>query len=573
MRTDGKRTGVTEIDDQGRTTRIDWSYDDVGRLIRESYDSFDDSLDFITDYVFDLTGNRKEKKTDTDPTFIGNPTFDETVSYVFDNNDRLLSERLDAPGTANDRFTTYEYGPNASSGYGGDHTTRTKKTVYQGLDSSGAKLSEDGYTYTRQGRLWIAQRDTNGDGTIDQTLKYEYNDNGVRVSSEIDGTKTLFLVDENNLTGYAQVLEELGAALAVIRSYTIGLDVLSQSSSSLPSTVYSLLYDGHGSVRGLADSSGLIVAGQVYRFDAYGIAIGFDPASALTSLLYSGELYDAQLQLQYLRARWYDLSTGTFNRLDPFFGNLRDPQSLHKYAYVHGDPVQGVDPTGLFSLVSSLSVNGMMRYLTSGYRAVRVGMRVYRFVTTLQDIVEFGRFAAAIVSAIAGQTTIAGASNALMREVRKRLGFQLSDLTNLQHAFSRVSGLLNPHWDEITDGFQEALPRIRRDLDDEFARRIPAYLSAMQQRRLRFIIFLPSLPGRRGRESYIPIGDELMIAINPTGGRLLGLGFATSRRNRDQPIRIDYFDTRPRYVAQGGLHVHYHIYSDGHPPGRTIWSP
>ncbi len=350
VRADGKRTGVTEIDDQGRTTRIDWSYDDVGRLIRESYDSFDDSLDFIADYVFDLTGNRKEKKTDTDPTFTGNPTFDETVSYVFDKNDRLLSETLDAPGTANDRFTIYEYGPNASSGYGGDHTTRTKKTVYQGLDSSGVKLSEDGYTYTRQGRLWIAQRDTNGDGTVDQTLKYEYNDNGVRVSSEVDGTKTLFLVDENNLTGYAQVLEELDAALAVIRSYTIGLDVLSQSSSSLPSTVYSLLYDGHGSVRGLADSSGLIVSGQIYRFDAYGNAIGFDPASALTSLLYSGELYDAQLQLQYLRARWYDLSTGTFNRLDPFFGNLRDPQSLHKYAYVHGDPVQGVDPTGLFFL-------------------------------------------------------------------------------------------------------------------------------------------------------------------------------------------------------------------------------
>ena len=26
---------------------------------------------------------------------------------------------------------------------------------------------------------------------------------------------------------------------------------------------------------------------------------------------------------------------------------MQDPQSLHKYLYVHGDPVQGVDPTGL----------------------------------------------------------------------------------------------------------------------------------------------------------------------------------------------------------------------------------
>ncbi len=27
---------------------------------------------------------------------------------------------------------------------------------------------------------------------------------------------------------------------------------------------------------------------------------------------------------------------------------MQDPQSLHKYTYVHGDPIQGVDPTGLF---------------------------------------------------------------------------------------------------------------------------------------------------------------------------------------------------------------------------------
>jgi hypothetical protein len=34
---------------------------------------------------------------------------------------------------------------------------------------------------------------------------------------------------------------------------------------------------------------------------------------------------------------------------------MQDPQSLHKYAYVHGDPVQRVDPTGLFGATSSFS--------------------------------------------------------------------------------------------------------------------------------------------------------------------------------------------------------------------------
>jgi len=29
---------------------------------------------------------------------------------------------------------------------------------------------------------------------------------------------------------------------------------------------------------------------------------------------------------------------------------MQDPQSLHKYLYVHGDPIQGVDPTGLLGV-------------------------------------------------------------------------------------------------------------------------------------------------------------------------------------------------------------------------------
>ncbi len=54
--------------------------------------------------------------------------------------------------------------------------------------------------------------------------------------------------------------------------------------------------------------------------------------------------------MQYLRARYYLPAQGIFNRLDPFFGNQDDPQSLHKYAYVHGDPVNGSDPSGLTTL-------------------------------------------------------------------------------------------------------------------------------------------------------------------------------------------------------------------------------
>jgi hypothetical protein len=54
--------------------------------------------------------------------------------------------------------------------------------------------------------------------------------------------------------------------------------------------------------------------------------------------------------MQYLRARYYNPASGTFNRLDPFAGRMQDPQALHKYLYVHGDPIQGIDPSGLVGM-------------------------------------------------------------------------------------------------------------------------------------------------------------------------------------------------------------------------------
>jgi RHS repeat-associated protein len=90
-----------------------------------------------------------------------------------------------------------------------------------------------------------------------------------------------------------------------------------------------LLYDGHGSVRQLADVSGNLISGQTFDYDAYGNLV--NSVTPQTNLLYAGEIYDSHLGFYYNRARWYDPATGRFNRIDPFEGNNFDPQSLHKY--------------------------------------------------------------------------------------------------------------------------------------------------------------------------------------------------------------------------------------------------
>lgn len=45
--------------------------------------------------------------------------------------------------------------------------------------------------------------------------------------------------------------------------------------------------------------------------------------------------------------RYYNPSVGRFSSIDPFGGNLADPVSIHKYLYVHNDPVNYIDPSGM----------------------------------------------------------------------------------------------------------------------------------------------------------------------------------------------------------------------------------
>jgi RHS repeat-associated protein len=75
-------------------------------------------------------------------------------------------------------------------------------------------------------------------------------------------------------------------------------------------------------------------------------ALGRRSSNRVYMLLFRPEPIESDLA--YGRPRYYDPTVGQFTTVDPFSGNFEDPQSLHKYAYVHGDPVNGIDPTGMW---------------------------------------------------------------------------------------------------------------------------------------------------------------------------------------------------------------------------------
>ena len=92
--------------------------------------------------------------------------------------------------------------------------------------------------------------------------------------------------------------------------------------------------DGLGSVRATLDDAGVVQ--QSMSYDPYGIPLGTTPAD----FGFTGEQTDAS-GLNYRRARYYEPQLGTFIKQDLM-------ETPNRYAYVSGNPVNRVDPTGLF---------------------------------------------------------------------------------------------------------------------------------------------------------------------------------------------------------------------------------
>lgn len=102
-------------------------------------------------------------------------------------------------------------------------------------------------------------------------------------------------------------------------------------------------HDHLGSTRLLTDTAG--GARGSYTFDPYG---NLTSSTALSvSLLFAAQYRDGESGLYYLRARYYDPSTGQFISRDPAVATTREA-----YAYVGDNPLNATDPAGLLQETS-----------------------------------------------------------------------------------------------------------------------------------------------------------------------------------------------------------------------------
>jgi RHS repeat-associated protein len=158
-------------------------------------------------------------------------------------------------------------------------------------------------------------------------------------------------------------------------------------------------------------------------------------------------MFDFDNQHYYNRARWYNPYNGRFNRTDPFAGNSRDPQSLHKYLYCHANPINGIDPSGMmsFSLSGVVTVTaiigGIVGLVAGAVLGSQKAGKFFSWETFKWAIVGLclGALTGAIIGA-AGWTVAHGGFAALWKVVSSGFKFLTTKLVGL-HSRSLMLGI------------------------------------------------------------------------------------------------------------------------------------
>ncbi|MBP0035970.1 MAG: hypothetical protein J7524_22885, partial [Roseofilum sp. Belize BBD 4] len=337
------RVGNSKVVEESGGRKIEYDYDESYRLIEEKITDPVNG-DLTIEYSYDNVGNRIAKKVTTEQVTV-------ETTYQYDDNDRLQSE------TTNGITTDYTYDKNGN-------------LILENVLGSTEKVE---YFWDLENRL-IAVNLTDDSGAT-QNIEYEYNARGIRVSETVDGGETIkYLIDE--VRPYAQVLEEYtgkGETRDVQASYLYGTNLISQQ---LETEEFFYLEDGHSGVRKLVDENGIVT--DTYNYDAYGNVLLTTGANE-NNYLYRAEQYNSHVDLQYLRARYYNPEMGRFISVDPFSGILEEPTSRHRYLYGNANPVTYSDPSGLISSTALAARNAIEINLQT-----RVAVTLYAMVSTIR---------------------------------------------------------------------------------------------------------------------------------------------------------------------------------------------
>ena len=320
------------------TVTAEYSYDDESRLTQAVTDTGGllgtDTETFTLDGVGNRTAHNK---------ILG--------SWDYDANNRLTEKGL------LDK-TTYAYddagslsqktrgGSSLNYGYDSQHRLVEVK------DTSGNPIARYGYDPMDR-RIWKeAYRNQDGAALSQPTRSYYlYSDEGLIAESQQSITHPL-PVGEGWGEGQATTEPAITAQYGPRPNSQFGTGVLfvKAKNSNNTNTIAYYHHDHLGTPLQATDKQGNIVWSAQYNvFGQASITTPtptFDKPTISSDLRFPGQVYDEETGLHYNWHRYYDPALGRYVTADPV--GLQG--GINTYAYVNGNPVNAVDPTGLIKL-------------------------------------------------------------------------------------------------------------------------------------------------------------------------------------------------------------------------------
>ena len=290
---DGRITAKTETIG-GATTPYTYSYDAAGRLTEVRQNN-----NVVGSYSYDANGNRLSANG---------------TNATFDAQDRLIQ-------TGSTQF--------AYTGAG-----------YLASKTAGAAVTS--YQYDEAGNLMSV--------TLPNSTQLTYLVDGLnrRVGKRVNGT----LVQGFLYQGDFRVIAELDGSGNVVSRFVYGTRDNVPEYLLKNGQTYRIVADHLGSPRLVVN----VATGQIAQrldYDAWGKVVQ-DTSPGFQPFGFAGGLYDRDTGLVRFGLRDYDPDNGRWTSKDPIGFNAGDG---NLYAYVHNDPVNFLDPTGLAEIYSPSPCN------------------------------------------------------------------------------------------------------------------------------------------------------------------------------------------------------------------------
>jgi YD repeat-containing protein len=249
----------------GQTIRSEYTYDNINRL-ETVINQVGSQIISQYSYGYDSNGNITSVTENSS-----------TTEYQYDD-----VNRLEGTTKPNGEEITYHY------------DTRGNRTNHIGNTTITYNTIADTYGYNNWDEL--SQFATGG-----IAYQYQYDPEGLRAKKESTSGTVRYHLDNNG-----RVIAESDASDQITAQNIWGHKALARKVNG---AYYYYIYNGHGDVVQVLDVNGIVV--NSYSYDEWG-NITSKTETIENPIRYAGEYYDEESGLYYLRARYYDPTTGRF---------------------------------------------------------------------------------------------------------------------------------------------------------------------------------------------------------------------------------------------------------------------